>query len=299
MRAYVVGNIAIDETIAIDEMPAQGASILGRQQSRDLGGKGANQAIVLSRTGLATTLIAAVGDDFRADSITRRVAREELDARLLRIDGGASDFSMVLATPDGENAIVTTTDSAQNLPLDAALSVLSEAEGGDLLVLQGNLGDATTRSLLEEGKRIGMITAFNPSPVRPFFSAFWPLIDIAFVNEGEASLLTGRKGEDAVRALLASGVGTGVLTLGAKGALVVSGGETVSVPAKAGPVVDTTGAGDTFMATALASALLRSVTVDRLAAEHAAEAAALTVGRRGTVSAFPTRVELESILARR
>ncbi|VVS97653.1 PfkB family carbohydrate kinase [Rhizobium sp. EC-SD404] len=299
MRAYVVGNIAIDETIAVDEMPARGASILGRQQSRDLGGKGANQAAVLSRTGLDTTLIAAVGDDFRADSITRRVEREALDARLLRIEGGASDFSMVLVTPDGDNSIVTTTDSAQNLPLDAALAIMSGAKAGDVLVLQGNLSDATTRSLLVEGKRLGTINAFNPSPVRPFFAAFWPLIDIAFLNEGEAELLTGRQGEEAMRTLVEAGVSTAVLTLGAEGALVVSGAETVKVPAKACPVVDTTGAGDTFMATALASAALRGVTVDRLAVEHAAEAAALTVSRRGTFSAFPTRIELTAILAQR
>ena len=144
-----------------------------------------------------------------------------------------------------------------------------------------------------------MINAFNPSPVRPFFAAFWPLIDIAFLNEGEAELLTGRQGEDAMRTLVTAGVSTAVLTLGAEGALVVSGAETVKVPAKACPVVDTTGAGDTFMATALASAALRGVTVDRLAVEHAAEAAALTVSRRGTFSAFPTRIELSAILAQR
>ncbi len=299
MRAYVIGNIAIDETIAVDAMPVRGASILGRQQSRDLGGKGANQAVVLARAGVETTLIAAVGDDFRAASIRRRIEREPLDARILTIVGGVSDFSMVLATPDGDNGIVTTTDAAQNLPLTAALEALSEAKPRDLMVLQGNLKDETTSALLKEAKRLEMVTAFNPSPVRPFFSAFWPLIDVAFLNEGEAELLTGREGGEAMRSLIEAGVSTAVLTLGAKGALVVDGSGAVAVPARPCRVVDTTGAGDTFMATALASASLRGGVVDERAIEHATEAAALTVGRQGTVSAFPTMDELVAILARR
>ena len=55
MRAYVIGNVTIDETLAVNEMPQAGASIFGSQRSRDLGGKGANQAIVLGRCGLPTS----------------------------------------------------------------------------------------------------------------------------------------------------------------------------------------------------------------------------------------------------
>src|SRR5690606_19761363 len=52
MRAYVIGNVTIDETIAVAALPEAGASILGTGQSRDLGGKGANQAVVMARCGL-------------------------------------------------------------------------------------------------------------------------------------------------------------------------------------------------------------------------------------------------------
>ena len=70
------------------------------------------------------------------------------------------------------------------------------------------------------------------------------------------------------------------------------------VPAVPGEAVDTAGAGDTFMAVALASAALRRATVDVRALEHGAAAAALTVSRRGTRSAFPSSGELKAILAR-
>ncbi|MCA1408047.1 ribokinase [Ensifer sp. IC3342] len=297
MRAYVIGNVTIDETIAVSEMPAAGASVLGRQRSRDLGGKGANQAVVMARCGLPTTLVAAIGDGFRADAIREHLAEEPLTSHLIPLAGRSTDFSIVLTTPDGENLNITTTDAAQNLPLAEAVAALAEARPGDLAVLQGNLTDEMTRGILEAARSRGMITAFNPSPLRSFFSSLWPLIDTAFLNEGEALALTGASGEEAARRLLATGVRTVVLTFSGNGAMLASGETVIRVPAVPCTVVDTTGAGDTFMAVALSSAALRATPLDRTAIEDAARAAAITVSRTGTRSAFPTTSELAAIFA--
>ncbi|MFI0843049.1 PfkB family carbohydrate kinase [Mesorhizobium sp. IMUNJ 23232] len=298
MRSYVIGNVAIDETIAVSSMPEAGASILGSEETRDLGGKGANQAVVMGRSGVPTTLVAAVGDDFRAGTIREQLAGEPVDAHLVALAGRASDFSIIFTTPDGENAIVTTTDSAGALSLDDALLALAAAEPGDLAVLQGNLSEEVTRGILSAARERGMVTAFNPSPLRPYFTGLWPLVDIAFLNRGEAEQLAGTSGAEAVSRLMQAGVRRVVLTLGGDGALLGSDTGVEPIPAVAARAVDTTGAGDTFMATALASALLRGVTLDRRAVAHASAAAALTVSRCGTRSAFPTRQELEDILAR-
>jgi ribokinase len=296
MRAYVIGNVTIDETIAIASMPEAGASILGTEQSRDLGGKGANQAVVMARCGLPTTLVAAIGHGFRADLIRRQLANEPVMSQLVPLAGKNSDFSIVLTTPDGENANITVGDCAQGLRLADAVSALADAKPGDLAVLQGNLTDEVTRGVLEAARARDMITAFNPSPLRPFFASLWPLIDIAFLNEGEASALTGADQDGAARKLLSLGVRQVVLTLGAEGALLANANGIIAIPAVISAVVDTTGAGDTFMAVALASAAVRATSLDRRAIEHAARAAAITVSRRGTRSAFPSERELAAIL---
>ncbi|MBN9045354.1 MAG: ribokinase [Rhizobiales bacterium] len=299
MRAHVIGNVAVDEIISVSTMPEAGASILGREETRDLGGKGANQAVVMARTGLPTTLVAAVGADFRAQTIRDQLAPEPLEARLVTLAGRSSDFSIIFTSPDGENAIITTTDSAGSLTPEEAIATLETAVAGDLLVLQGNLAEATTRSLLEEARYRGIITAFNPSPLRPYFTDLWPLVDIAFLNRGEAQSLTGSSDAAATERLIQSGVRHVVLTLGGDGALLAGRDAAIAtIPAVAAKAIDTTGAGDTFMAVALASAALRGVEPDIRAIGHAATAAALTVSRRGTRSAFPTGDELRAILAR-
>ncbi|KSV76183.1 hypothetical protein N182_25420 [Sinorhizobium sp. GL2] len=299
MHAYVIGNVTVDETIAVSEMPAAGASIHGSQRSRDLGGKGANQAVVMARTGLPTSLVAAFGDGFRADMIRQHLASEPVVSRLVPVLGKSTDFSIVLTTPDGENVNITTTDSAQNLTLADAVAALADAVPGDLAVLQGNLSDETTHGVLEAARARHMITAFNPSPLRPYFSTLWPLVDIAFLNQGEAQAMTGTSGEEAARKLLAAGVREVVLTFGGDGAMLVTAESSVPIGAVECDVVDTTGAGDTFMAVALASATLRGTRLDRTAIEHATRAAAITVSRPGTRSAFPSIEQLQAILAAR
>lgn len=298
MRAYVIGNAAIDETISVEEMPEAGASILGKIASRDLGGKGTNQAVVIARSGVETVLVTATGEDFRAASIREQLDEEPVEARLIALEDVSTDFSMVLTTPDGENSIVTTTEAAEALPLNAGLAALDDAQPGDFLVMQGNLSGPTTLALLKAARARKMVTAFNPSPLRPYFSDLWPFIDIAFLNRGESESLTGKTGKAAADALYALGIQQVVLTAGADGVFLgTAGGSFVHVPAVAARAIDTTGAGDCFMGVALASAGLRGVPLDERAIGHAAAASAITVARRGTRRAFPSRDELADILA--
>ena len=83
---------------------------------------------------------------------------------------------------------------------------------------------------------------------------------------------------------------------GAAGAWLLQEGQRRFCPAVPAEALDTTGAGDTFLAVMLASALLRDVAPDALALAHASRAAAITVSRRGTLSAFPGSHELAALL---
>jgi len=125
MRVHVIGNVVIDETIKVTSMPQVGASILGQSGTISLGGKGANQAMVLGRSGLDTCFVSAIGEDARAALIHNRLRQEPIDVHLVTLAGHASDFSIILTTPDGENAIVTTHDCANSLPAQASQAILS------------------------------------------------------------------------------------------------------------------------------------------------------------------------------
>ncbi len=162
---------------------------------------------------------------------------------------------------------------------------MADAVAGDILLQQGNFSLDKTRALFQYARSRGMTTVFNPSPVNPDFCHLWPLIDIAVVNESEAELLQPY------------GVKTLVITRGRRRRPGWSReGLRQFCPAVPAEALDTTGAGDTFLAVMLASALLRGVAPDALALAHASRAAAITVSRRGTLSAFPGSRELAALL---
>ncbi|MBM7343055.1 ribokinase [Pantoea coffeiphila] len=285
MRVYVTGNITVDETWSIADIPQKGSSVHGIKVSQDIGGKGANQAIILSRCGIETRLIAATGNDSNGVWIRQQIINEPLSLLPNAYFNQHSDTSIILNSADGDNAIITTTAAADAFCLEEIIPHLADAAAGDILLQQGNFSVEKTRALFQLAKARGMTTVFNPSPVNPDFAHLWPLIDIAVVNESEAAELQPQ------------GLKTLVITQGAAGAWLVSEGQRRFCPAVAAEAVDTTGAGDTFLAVMLASALLRGVLPDPLALTHASRAAAITVSRRGTFNAFPGQQELAALLS--
>lgn len=287
MHIYVCGNITVDEFWQVDHFPAEGESALGNKVHSDVGGKGANQAMILSRCGLTTSLITATGEDSQGEWLRQRASDENLLLLPASASVPFSDNSVIFTTAQGDNAIMTSNAAANSLTPERVSDWLQAAQPGDIFLQQGNLSAQTTLALFRLAKSRGMTTVFNPSPVSPAFVDCWPWIDIAVVNQGEATLLQPRL----------SSHGSLITTLGAGGAELQRDQQRWRVPAMQADVVDTTGAGDTFLAVLLASSLLRQTAPDSLALRHATAAAALTVSRRGTWRAFPTRAELQAILS--
>ncbi len=299
MHVYVVGNIGVDQTYLIDELPEKGASIHGRKISQDLGGKGANQAIILARCGIKTTLIAARGNDDHGAWCRDKLKPESLSLFPIDPMDCATDTSIILNSADGDNANITTTGAADSLSLDHIKAVLNDAQPGDIVLQQGNFSYEKTRAVFEFSHSHKLYNVFNPSPVKAQFAQLWPLIDLAVLNGVEARLLSQgqRQTADAARRLLADGLGTLIITLGADGARLFHAGGRCRVAAAPCTPVDTTGAGDTFLAVMLASLIKRGAPVDALALRHAGAAAAITISRSGTLNAFPSRAELQALLS--
>lgn len=286
-QAFVFGNAAMDEVFLVRGLPAPGESVLGTAGHTGLGGKGANQAIALSRAGVPTTFVAAVGVDRYARKIRETASREALDVVFLERPELATDRSIILAQAGGDNAIVTTNDCAASVSVAECVPVLDGARPGDAVLLQGNLRVEVTAALCRECRDRGLFLVLNPSPFDRRFAEIVSLADALFVNETEARGLTGRARVDAIEALLRMGVKQVVLTLGAEGAMLGSGGEVFHVPAASVEVVDVTGAGDCFEGVAVGSAMRRGARIDEAALHHAMQAAAHTIRSVGASASFP------------
>jgi ribokinase len=293
MPVHVVGNVCIDTTFRVDRFPQPGETLNARDHADGVGGKGANQAVAAARTGADVRFFAAVGSDPAATFIRERL-KDEFDLGQLSEKLLPSDRSTIVVNRDGENLIVSGIDCAADFdPLrETGLSALIAR--GDILVMQGNLKSTVTDACLRAAGAVGATTILNPSPLSgetPDLAA----VDIVIVNQGEAFEITGDPDpERAARDLVRRGAKAAIVTLGAVGCLLLGDGAVDLIPAVKVAVVDTSGAGDVFCG-CLAGCLMRGWTLAQ-SARMAVAAAALAVGRPGTLEACPSRAELLKLM---
>jgi ribokinase len=293
---HVIGNAAVDSVIRVERLPRPGETIVALGASEDLGGKGANQAIVAARCGAPVRLIAPIGDDAAAKRIRSSLAREGVQTDGVTNSAYGTDRCVITVDSQGENTILSLVEAARNFDPIAETRIEWWIAPGDLVVMQGNLRPSVTRDCLALAKSKGATTVLNPSPTYAAQDYDWALVDLVLVNRGEAIELAGGEAEEAARELCKKGAGAVVLTLGPDGALFFSADEAFRVAAPKVVAIDAVGAGDVFCGVLVAADVLRRDWRDALAA--AAEAASISVTRKGVLASFPSREELATILGR-
>ncbi len=304
----ILGIFVADTAYRAERMPKMGETILGRTFVLGPGGKGSNQSVAaaMAQAGTAgrTHFITRLGRDDFAQIARSTWAAAGVQPEVTEDPDSYTGAAFIfLEEATGNNAIIVAPGAAGRV---SALDVEARRgliEGASVFVTQLEQPIPAARAALEIARAAGVVTILNPAPAAPLDDAMLALCDFVTPNESEAEALTGlavtsvAEAERAADALLAKGVGAVVITLGGNGALYRDRKRSVHVPViSAGPVVETTGAGDAFnggFAVALSEG--RDV-VD--AVRFGCATAGISVTRPGTAPAMPARAEIEALLAR-
>jgi ribokinase len=294
----VVGSYVTGFTMRTRRLPVGGETVLGDEFDHGPGGKGSNQAIQIARAGGRARLLTAVGDDgFGRDALDLWTA-EGVDATaVLRGGERPTGAAMILLETDGENRIIVFPGA--NDRLDAAAVEAVDLADASVMLTQLEIPGEAAGAAMRVGRAAGLTTILNPAPVRPLPDAVLADVDIVTPNESEARVLTGRDPGAAVdelelcAELRARGVGTVVMTLGARGALISGDGEPVLVPAPSVDVVDTTGAGDAFAGTLAATLAGGGALSDGV--QRAVVAGALACTKLGVVPSLATTAQIDAL----
>jgi ribokinase len=304
----ILGIFVADTAYRAERMPKMGETILGRTFVLGPGGKGSNQAVAAAMaqrgTGGGTHFITRLGrDDFA------RIARSTWAAAGVQPEvtedpesyTGAAFIFLEEAT--GNNAIIVAPGAAGRVSAADVEAKRALIEGAAVFITQLEQPIPAALHGLQIARAAGVVTILNPAPAAPLDDAMLALCDFVTPNESEAEALTGLpvttlpEAEAAADALLAKGVGAVVITLGGNGALYRDRSRSVHVPViSAGPVVETTGAGDAFNG-GFAVALSEGRDVVE-AVRFGCATAGISVTRPGTAPAMPARAEIEALLAR-
>lgn len=283
----VAGSANLDFITRVPHLPRPGETVLGPGFRTAAGGKGANQAVACARAGFPTQFFGALGDDPYAG-----VLRDSLRA------SSVQDLSLTLPLPTGA-AFITVAESGENViavasGANAGLTPtqLPPLQGTDLLVLQLEIPLETVQAYARAARAQGVQVVLNAAPAAALPAALLADVDVLVVNEGELETLSGPGDLEAqLRRVRARGPRTVLVTLGGEGSAALGAEELIRVPAPAVTVVDSTGAGDTYVGV-LAGSLGGGEPLER-AMRRATVAAALACTREGAQPSMPSREEIE------
>jgi ribokinase len=282
-------------------LPGRGETVVGGQFSEHHGGKGANQAVAAARMGAAVTFVGAVGDDVYGRAAIEELRRDGIDvARVRVLSGEATGIALIVVDHHGQNQIAVASGANAHLNgafVERALAADVEPDGaavgpGAFLANLEIRDDAVVAGARYARER-GMTVLVNPAPARALNSELIGLQPILIPNELEAEALTGEHDPSMAGRLLSGRTAAPVIiTVGARGVIVVSPDGIQPITPPYAEVVDTTGAGDAFAGALAAELACGTPLLD--AARVAVRAATLSTTARGARTATPTRAMLEA-----
>jgi len=299
----VVGSFAVGMTIRTSHMPHFGETLVGADFDMGPGGKGSNQVVATAKLGAHAYFAGIIGDDKLGEIATDLYAREGVDTTYLqKTSAMATGVGFIILNEAGENGIIL--DMAANKLMDPAFvdQVNTQIARSTVVMTVLELPVPAAARAMELGRRAGVRTILNPAPAAPLGNDILANVDYLTPNETELRILMGLAPNDPTpTAELAARLrqrfaGTLIVTLGEKGALIITHEGETHVPAIAVVVVDTTGAGDAFSA-GLAVALAEGR--DLLSAVKFANCAGgLACTKLGVIPALAARSDVDALYRR-
>lgn len=302
-RIVILGVFVADTAYRADRAPRMGETIMGNSFALGPGGKGSNQAVAAARSGGEVHFVTRLGRDAFADMALKTWKGAGVIPAVTQHDDSYTGAAYIfIEEASGNNAIIVCPGVARSISPEDIEARRDLIEGAAVFVTQLEQPmDAAFRAL-QIARGAGVRTILNPAPAAAIAPEMLALCDFVTPNESEAEGITGipvasvADAEKAADALLAAGVGAAIITLGENGAFYKDATRAVHVPAfSAGPVVETTGAGDAFnggFATALAEG---ADPIDAI--RFGCATAGISVTRPGTAPSMPSRAEIEALLA--
>ena len=296
----VVGSNMVDLITYVNRMPGPGETLEAPAFEMGCGGKGANQAVAAARLGADVMMVTRVGEDVFGDNTIRNLESFGVDTRhVVKVAGKSSGVAPIFVEQSGENSILIVKGANVDLlpaEVDKAAADLKQC---GLILMQMEVPVETVYHTIELAAQNGIETILNPAPAAANLDPE-RIRQVTFLvpNESELALLSGLPTETdeaiitAARSLIARGIRTVIVTLGGRGARMITSDEIVNIePVKVTPK-DTTGAGDAFIGSFARFYAETGEVVSSL--KKASLYAAHSITRPGTQKAYASIEEFEA-----
>ena len=299
-RVTVFGSFIVDLAFRGDRLPVPGETVFG-EFVMGPGGKGSNQAVAAKLAGADVNFITMIGEDIFADVAVEFYEKIGMNTKYVyrtkEIHTGVA--SIAVEKNSGQNQIMVARGAGDKMSPEVLERSSNAFLGAEVFLTQFECNfDTTAAAIILAKQKYGAQTILNPAPAMKFDRGILSCVDVIVPNETEASLITGvstseKNFHKKAAVELSKDVRTVIITLGDKGVYCPSVSKNI-LPAFNVRTIDTTGAGDAFCG-ALAAALSECQILET-AIRFAQAGAAISVTRRGTAPAMPSKEEIETFL---
>ncbi|MFO6299162.1 ribokinase [Rahnella selenatireducens] len=286
-KVCILGSFNVDIVAKVERFPKGGESLLAVGSTLGPGGKGANQATAVSRAGAKVHFVSKVGkDQFSQFAYDHLTSSEIHSFTLYQSETEPTGNAIIYVSQEnGENMIAIYSGANKTISEDEVAAIAPELENSDVLLVQLENNFSATFNAMKLAKALGVKVILNPAPFSTHALECLEYVDVITPNETEASQLSGidvqdlASAKEAAQRIVSQGAKRVIITMGARGALLLDGNQFQHIPAFPALSVDTTGAGDAFNG-ALASGIANGQSLVQ-AATYASAFASLAVEREG------------------
>ena len=252
----VLGIFVADISFSGPKIPSIGETILGKKYNVGPGGKGCNQAISIARLGGNTNFISKIGKDEYGELALKTLEKNKISTEnIIQVASQQTGVAGILVDQNtGKNAINVIVGAPSSLKISEIEKQINLIKRSKIFLTQLEVPKDVTLYCLKTAKENGCITILNPAPASEISKEFYNNIDFFTPNETEAEFYTGIKitneqeAKQAANKLISLGIKKVIITLGEKGLLYSDGKEEIYIKANSVKAIDTTGAGDAFLA---------------------------------------------------
>ena len=294
-KVLVLGSINIDFVSFVSRYPRPGETLVGNDFGIFQGGKGANQAIALAKLDVPTMMLGKVGKDTFSNFTLSSLKESGVNTTgITKSQKTSTGSTSIWVNTQGQNSIVIYPGANGEVDEDFIIQHEKFFDDASWFLTQFEVPLKSILLALKLAKKHGLRTVMDPAPVRKISNNdIWGRVDYLLPNEIELKELTNTENIlKAIRILKSRGVKEVIVKLGNQGAGYEKKGKLVAFPAvPVEQVVDTTGAGDCFIAGFLYGMFQQEDIAQ--ATQVANLIASYSIQKKGAAISFPKKTEID------
>lgn len=291
---YVLGSLNVDLVFKSKVLPKSGETLSGEDFFINEGGKGANQAVAVSKQDVKTYMIGAVGNDTFASQLINTLKSYNVDTTFVYKKDNVSTGVAGILLYNHDNRILLHGGANLSLNENDVDQGLNNIDNDDIFITQLENKIEIAEYGLIKAKEKNAFTIFNPAPAKKVSDKALKCVDVLILNESECETISSfniKQIEEIKKYFLSLNISHIIITLGSKGCLYINKDKSVKYEAYKIDAIDTTAAGDTFVGCFAAKYVENKNIHESIL--YAIKASALTCLKSGAQKSIPTKKEVK------